>query len=340
VDHVRQVRNVDAPGGHVGGDEEVHPLLAEQAHHPLAVVLREVAVEVLRAVARVLQPPRDQLGLRLGVAEHQRRVGLLDLQHLEQVGHRAPGGGEVRVVLDARRRDVVAAERDGHSARAGAAAMRDMASGIVAEKISAWRPLGSMLEDGVELLGEAHGEHLVALVEHDGAEVGDIEGLAAEVVERAARGADDHLGARLEGVDLLLHPGAAVDRGDPELGVLAEALELARHLKRQLARGAEHHHLDVARGLDHPVDERQREGRRLAAAGAALDDDVLALGDGLEGRLLHRRGRRVAHLGHRPAHRLAQPERLEGLHFTHGEFPGLPSARPASSPTASRHNLT
>jgi hypothetical protein len=81
--------------------------------------------------------------------------------------------------------------------------MRDIASGIVAEKISAWRFFGSMLEDGVELLGEAHGEHLVALVEHERRGGSPASSVPAEVVEHAPGGAHDDLRAAFESVDLL-----------------------------------------------------------------------------------------------------------------------------------------
>ena len=45
--------------------------------------------------------------------------------------------------------------------------MAAMRGGMVAEKSAVCRVVGRRLEDRLEVLGEAHVEHLVGLVEHD-----------------------------------------------------------------------------------------------------------------------------------------------------------------------------
>src|SRR4029079_19656096 len=51
VDDVRDVLDVEPPGGDVGRDEQVGLAAAEALHHAVALVLREPPVQGLRAVA-------------------------------------------------------------------------------------------------------------------------------------------------------------------------------------------------------------------------------------------------------------------------------------------------
>ena len=71
---------------------------------------------------------------------------------------------------------------------------------------------GVAFEDRVEVLGEAHVEHLVGFVEDEHAQRVELQRPAADVIERAARRGDDDVGAALERADLLVHRRAAVER--------------------------------------------------------------------------------------------------------------------------------
>ena len=66
----------------------------------------------------------------------------------------------------------------------------------------------------LEILGEAHVEHLVGFVEHEHVERVELQRLAAQVVERAARRGDDDVGAAAQRADLLIHRRTAVERDD------------------------------------------------------------------------------------------------------------------------------
>ena len=67
-------------------------------------------------------------------------------------------------------------------------------------------------ENRFEVLGESHVEHLVGLVEDQHLERGEIERLATQVIQRAARGGDDDLDASPKRADLLVHRRPAVER--------------------------------------------------------------------------------------------------------------------------------
>ena len=86
--------------------------------------------------------------------------------------------------------------------------------GIVAENSTVWRSVGQRAEDRLDVLGEAHVEHLVGLVEDDGADAVDVERPATEVVEDPTRGADDDVDAAFERLQLAEDRLAAVDRDD------------------------------------------------------------------------------------------------------------------------------
>ena len=73
------------------------------------------------------------------------------------------------------------------------------------------------LEDLVDLFGEAHAQHLVGLVQHDVLEVGEVQRALVDVVDDAAGGADDDLGAAAQAGQLRAVGGAAVHGQDGEV---------------------------------------------------------------------------------------------------------------------------
>ena len=88
---------------------------------------------------------------------------------------------------------------------------------MVAENSMVWRLAGSMLDDLLDVGQEAQVEHLVGLVEDERPDVREVELLLARQVEQPARGADDHVDALLQGLDLRLVGPAAVDREDADV---------------------------------------------------------------------------------------------------------------------------
>ena len=75
---------------------------------------------------------------------------------------------------------------------------------------------GSVGQDAVDVLGEAHPQHLVGLVQHQELQPGQVERAALEVVDDPAGGADDDLRAGPQGGALRQEAGAAVDRARPD----------------------------------------------------------------------------------------------------------------------------
>ena len=95
--------------------------------------------------------------------------------------------------------------------------------------------LGQRAEDPLEVVGEAHVEHLVGLVEHDGLDLVEADRPALEVVDRAARRRDDDVDAAREPVELRGDRLAAVDGHDPRAELAAVLVDRLGDLHRELA---------------------------------------------------------------------------------------------------------
>ena len=147
-----------------------------------------------------------------------------------------------------------------------------------------------MLEDAADVRQEAHVEHPVGLVENENFEPFELGVFVLEVVEQATRGGDDHVDAAAEGVLLRPHADAAIDRRAGEGSVHREVAQMLVDLRRELAgRGEDQRARDAALLAHQPVEDRQQEGRALAAAGHRAGEDVAAL-EGRRDRVVLDRG--------------------------------------------------
>ena len=144
--------------------------------------------------------------------------------------------------------------------------------------------LGQLAEHPFDVVDEAHPQHLIGLIEHQGAQAGEIEGALAHVVHHPSRGADHDLDAALEPGDLVAEVGAAVHGQHPQVGHFGgEGVEGFGHLDRQFPGGGKHQHLGGALvGVDRG-EQGQGEGGRFTRTRLGLADQVAAqqeLGNG------------------------------------------------------------
>ncbi len=311
--------------------------------------LDHVAVDRGGGVAPGAQLLGEGLGLVLGADEDDHPLEVLDLEDaregvdLLRVGHHQVALGGVRrgrrLVLDGDLDRVVEVLlRDPPDLRGhGRREERDV---LV---------LGGVGEDRLDVLGEAHVEHLVGLVEHQEAQLGEVEGALVEVVHDPAGRADDDVHAAAQGRELHAVPLAAVDRQHLHpaqvRGVLLERLA---DLQRELAGGREHQRLRRLLRQVEAGEDRQRERRGLAGAGLGQADHVAALEERRDGRGLDRRGGLVAHVAQGVQHPVGEAELSEGGghlcgelvlvcgHFHHGSgFPASGEIRRRGDPAHS-----
>jgi hypothetical protein len=122
-----------------------------------------------------------------------------------------------------------------------------------------------------------------------------------------------HLGAGLDGLLLRAHVHAADDGDAGEAEVVAEREGLLVDLQRELARGRQHEHRELARRrADELLQDGQQERRRLAGARRRRPDEV-APGDGeRDGLLLDGGGLGVAHVADRREEGGREAEVVEG----------------------------
>ena len=89
--------------------------------------------------------------------------------------------------------------------------------GIVAENNTVCRCAGASREDLLDVLGEAHVEHLVSLVEDHGGNVVEVQGASAQVVQRASGCRHDDVDTALQFADLPPDRLSAVDGQRPDV---------------------------------------------------------------------------------------------------------------------------
>jgi len=302
VDDVREQLDVEAAGGDVGGHEQLGGAGAQPPHHPLALLLGHAAVERLGAVAAAVQGLGQLVDLGAGAAEHERRVGLLEVEDAAERRGLGRPVDHVGDLADARRlagRGLVGGELQADGVAQVALDDRAEAGRERRREEHGLALGGGRVEDRLEVLGEAHVEHLVGLVEHHGAQAVQPQRAAFEVVAGAAGRRDDDVDAAREHLDLAAERLPAVDGGDACAQVAAIAVHRLRDLGGQLARGDEHERLRVAAvaARGQPLQERERERRGLAGPRRGLAEQVAAGEQGRDRLALHGRWLLVAERG-------------------------------------------
>ncbi len=164
-------------------------------------------------------------------------------------------------------------------------------------------------EDRLDVVGEAHLEHLVGLVEHEEAQLAEVERALLEVVHDAARGADDDVDAAAQRTQLHAVRLPAVDGQHVHaLEVGGIPLEGLAHLQGELTRGGEDERLRLLLLEVELAEDGQREGGRLAGAGLREPDDVASLEQRRDRRGLDRRRVLVADVAQRLEHLVVETE--------------------------------
>ncbi|GAD55998.1 hypothetical protein MBELCI_2050 [Limimaricola cinnabarinus LL-001] len=311
VDHQFEVGQVDAARGHVGRHADPGPAVAHRLKRVGPLVLGQLARERHDRKAPVRQPRGEARHGGAGVGEDDGVGGVLMTQRVDDrrllvaLGHLQRLVGDVGVLA--------ALGGDDDALGVGLEILGQLGDGgrhrgREQERAAA---LGTGREDEFEVLAEAQIEHLVGLVEHDGADVRQIDRAAADVIGEAAGRGDDEMRAPVERAALVADFHAADGGGELGAGAAIEPFQLAHHLARQFAgrRDGQRQRGGGAAELAVIVEDGRADGEAeahgLAGAGLRRDQQValgkLGRGDGL----LHGGERVVA----------ARVERVpEGLH--------------------------
>ena len=340
VDDVTDALDVESAGGDVRRDEDVELPVLELIDAALALHLRHVTVDRGGGVPAGAELLGQGLGLVLRADEDDHPVEVLHLEdagqrvHLLRIRDDEVALGDVRVGrglgLD---RDLL---RVAEVLLREAADLRGHRGGEQGDLLL----LGGLSEDLLDVLREAHLQHLVRLVQHEVLELGEVEGALGQVVHDAAGGAHHDVHAAAEGGQLHTVSLTAVDGQHVHaLHAGGVGLERLADLQRELTgRGEDEGLRRLLRDVE-PLQHGQGEGGGLAGSGLRHADDIAAGEEGGNGRGLDGRRGLVAEILDGLEDRPGDAEVLEsgggrglvggvgGGHFFRGHFPRV--ARPA-----------
>ncbi|KAG0948915.1 hypothetical protein G6F31_013996 [Rhizopus arrhizus] len=261
------------------------------------------------AMATGLQLAGQFFGAGLGTGEDDHRVERLDFQDAGQRVQLVHAAHPPVALADVGRGGGLG--RDGHFHRVLQVGLRDAADlrrhgGREQRNLALFRQL---LQHGLDVIDEAHAQHFVGFVQHQGLQLGQVQGAAVQVIDHAAGCTDHDVHAAAQRRQLLAVRLAAVHRQHAEARDLRRIrLERLGHLDGQLAGRRQ----DQGLGLDLlQVDVgqyRQCERSGLAGTGLGLAQHVAAFQHRRDGGGLDRRRGFVADGGDRLHHGLGQAE--------------------------------
>ena len=304
VDHQAQRRQVDAPGGDVGCHTNPRPAVAQRLQSIIAL-----ALAVLTRERDGGKPAFDQRGVQVpdivaGCAEQHRSFGLVEAQ---QVDHRMLDLGRSdcdRLIGNIAVTAILADSRDPQRIALVPPGERDDRLGHGRRKQQRAAGRRHRVEDFLEVFAEAHVEHLIRLVEHDGAHFGEVERAAFKVIAQPPRRADHDVRAMVQRAAFLAGVHAPDAADDPGAGLGIEPGQLAADLQGEFA-GRRDHQRKWSRSLrqlvfgQQFVSDGEAESDGLARSGLRRNHQIAATRARLKHLGLDRGQRGIAMRGER-----------------------------------------
>ncbi|MNS67590.1 hypothetical protein D3C72_1008450 [compost metagenome] len=306
VHDVRQLVDVDAARGDIGGHQGADVAALEAGQRLRAGALALVAVQRHRLDAVLGEELGHAVGAELGAREHEHLAPLVLVDDVREQRLLLAAAHGVDHLRDALHRGV--ARRDLDALR-----VLEQRAGEVADLVAeggreqqALLFLGHQGQDLLHVVDEAHVQHAVGFVQDQHLDLAQVEHALLLQVEQAAGGGHEDVDALLELADLRVHAHAAEDHGGVQLQVLAVRTHRLFDLGREFARGGQHEGTDAdaaelvggAAAHGELVQHRQGEGRGLAGAGLGAAQQVVAVEDHGNGLRLDGGGGVVAVLVH------------------------------------------
>ena len=284
--------DIETASSDVGGDEELGGAVLEATHDSVALLLIHAAVQGFGPVTATVHRGGEFVDLAPGATKDDGGDGCFHVEDAAEcvglvLAHHDVGG---------------LAHAGAFGSRVGGGDLHEHGVALVGlgdlldpgrhgrRKQHCLSFGGRLLEDRLDVLGEAHVEHFVGLVEHDGADVIEFERAATDVVDRSAGGGDHDMHAAAECLELAGDGLASVDRHDLETLTSAVGVHGFADLDGELSGRDDDERLGHGRRVRRDrLDDGEGERRRFAGAGGGLAEQVDAgqqLGDrfGLDGR--------------------------------------------------------
>ena len=303
---MRQIVDINAAGGDVGGDQCADVTALEALKRLGAGSLALVAVQGHGVDAGLAQVLGHVVGAKLGAREDQHLAPVVLLDDVRQQGFLLAAAHRVDGLCDALHRGV--ARRDLDALRVAQQAASKVTN-LVAEggrEQQTLLVLGHQRDDLLHVMDKAHVEHAVGFVEHQNLHGRQVQEALLLQIQQAARRGHQNVHAALDLGDLGVHADPAKDHGGVQLEVLAVGADGFLHLRGEFAGGRKHQRTGRAtakfalagRACAEFVQQRQGEGRGLAGARLGAGQQVMALQHGRDGLCLDGRGDFITLLVH------------------------------------------
>ena len=288
-----QPRQVNPARGHIGRNTDVRPAIAQRGQRIGALLLAKFARQSHHFEATIAHPRHQMIDVHPSFTEHDRSLGLIEPQHVENrmfaVAHRH----RQRAIFDI---DVLL----------GLALCRDPQRII----LEIFRQLCDLFRHGgrehqraavfrgcckdiLQIFAEAQIEHLIGFVQHRRAQARQVQRFAVDMVAQAARRADHDMRATVQHAlfGAVIH--AADAGGNHGTRACVKPFQLARHLQRQFAGRCDHQGQRIIgiqkliHAAQNLVGNRDPESHGLARTSLRRHQHITALRIWLQHRRLH-----------------------------------------------------
>ena len=276
VDDVGDLRNINAPGGDVGGHQNLELPVAESVEGGLTLSLGEVSLDRCRTIAGPGQLFADAFGPVFGPGEHEHRVGIGMAQQLQEQLRFQVRGDRVEGMTDRLSRRGNADLDGGRVPQYFICQMPDLV-GHGGGKEQGLTVLGDLPDDPPDVREKAHIEHTVRLVQDQDLQFGEVDRSLPEVVQKPAGAGYDDLDSALQFLFLGIDAHASIDGSAPQAGFSPQHLDGLVNLLSQFPGGGDDQRADVpALSFHEPIQDGQCKGGSLAGTRLGEAHDVAA----------------------------------------------------------------
>jgi hypothetical protein len=279
VDYVADVLHIKAARGHIGRHEQLQVIFAKTLHHPVAVALRQVAVQGIGVVAVANHLLGHFFGVVFCAAKNQAINAGQRVNHAFEGGKTIIHAAHIVDVLDVF--VGLIAFTGGQLQRIVHIIVRNGTNGFghSGRKKPYRFAIACGAENKVDGFFEAHVEHLIGFIEYDAAHLIEANGFAREQIHKAAGRGYHDLCAGFDLANLAFNASAAIHRHNFVLvGELRIIFEVFGNLYAKLAGRAKHEALHfVACCPINALQERQAEGGRFSGAGLSKGKDIIVV---------------------------------------------------------------
>ena len=139
--------------------------------------------------------------------------------------------------------------------------------------------LWKMRQNSSDIGEKTHIEQLVSFVYYQHFQLGEIDGMTADMVQKSAGAGNDNIGT-LQFLNLWVNTHATVNRNAFKAGFAPQDFDLLVNLFGQLSSGGHDQGTDAAVLMTHQsIQDRQNEGSRFAGAGLSQPHHIATLQD-------------------------------------------------------------